>query len=454
MRKSAFSQALAGHVSTAALLTAFSALIAGVSASNPAHADTCNTGITTTTLFDLFVMSVAATDSGAGSSGAGSIACGPNAIAAGSGATSVGGGAYALNSNAAAIGARSWASGANSIGIGFQPALAAGAFGDNSIAIGTNARAGEAGSIAIGGSAQASGLNSVALGAGATAPGDFQIVLGTSAHTVIVDGATSLNGGVTVTGDAAADSLTVNGGTTQITSAGVETNALAVDGDALVDGNQTVAGTLDVAGPASLNGGATVANGLTVTSGGASVTGNSNVTGDLTISGNTLTASLNVTSDAAIGNDVNVGRNANIGGDLGVAGASTFGGRATFNGGLSVAPRQTVDMGGNRVRGVGAPMLATDAANKAYVDDGLTKAKEGAAIAVAMAQPILLAGQTFAVRGGWGAYENQNAFALAAAGVVSRNVFGPGTTATIDGGFGFGTDEGTVAGRAGVTFGW
>ena len=68
-------------------------------------------------------------------------------------------------------------------------------------------------------------------------------------------------------------------------------------------------------------------------------------------------------------------------------------------------------MGGNRVQDVGTPILGTDATNKAYVDKGLNKAYEGTAIALAISQPVFLPGQTFAVRGGWGDYEGQNAFA-------------------------------------------
>jgi hypothetical protein len=33
-------------------------------------------------------------------------------------------------------------------------------------------------------------------------------------------------------------------------------------------------------------------------------------------------------------------------------------------------------------------------------------------------------------------------------------VFGPGTTLALDGGFGVGTDKGTIAGKAGLTIGW
>jgi hypothetical protein len=129
-------------------------------------------------------------------------------------------------------------------------------------------------------------------------------------------------------------------------------------------------------------------------------------------------------------------------------------GNVTIGNKLTMRNGATVDMGNNRVQNVANPVLATDATNKGYVDAGLAKAYEGTAIAVAMAQPIFHGNQSFALRAGWGGYEGKSAFGVTAAGIISRNVFGPGTTATLDGGIGFGADEGTVAGRAGVTFGW
>jgi hypothetical protein len=83
------------------------------------------------------------------------------------------------------------------------------------------------------------------------------------------------------------------------------------------------------------------------------------------------------------------------------------------------------------------------------------KLAEGIAATVALAQPILLPGQHFAMRAGWGGYDDANAFGFSAAGVVAGNLLSQGRgTLTLDGGVGFGTDEGEVAGRAGASFGW
>ena len=114
---------------------------------------------------------------------------------------------------------------------------------------------------------------------------------------------------------------------------------------------------------------------------------------------------------------------------------------------------QTVDFGGNRLQGVGEPIFGTDAANKAYVDRGLNKAYEGTAIALAISQPILGAGQNFAIRAGWGNYESENAFGLSAAGIIGRDWFWGGSTVALDGGVGWGSNN-AVAAKAGVTLGF
>jgi hypothetical protein len=59
------------------------------------------------------------------------------------------------------------------------------------------------------------------------------------------------------------------------------------------------------------------------------------------------------------------------------------------------------------------------------------------------------------MRAGWGGYDDANAIGLWAAGVVASNLVSQGRgTLTLDGGVGFGTSEGEVAGRAGMSFGW
>ena len=78
----------------------------------------------------------------------------------------------------------------------------------------------------------------------------------------------------------------------------------------------------------------------------------------------------------------------------------------------------------------------------------------GTAVALAISQPVLLDGQSFAVRGGWGDFQGQNAFGVSAAGVIARNSFGYGSTVTLDAGFGVGTQYSGAGGKAGVTIGF
>lgn len=85
-------------------------------------------------------------------------------------------------------------------------------------------------------------------------------------------------------------------------------------------------------------------------------------------------------------------------------------------------------------------------------DEQLT---EGLATVAALAQPILLPGQSFAVRAGWGGYDGANALGFSAAGVLARGVISPGVGSLVaDAGVGVGTSAGAVTGRAGLSLGW
>lgn len=80
---------------------------------------------------------------------------------------------------------------------------------------------------------------------------------------------------------------------------------------------------------------------------------------------------------------------------------------------------------------------------------------EGIATTAALAQPILDPGQTFGMTAAWGGYDDANAVEFSAAGVIARNLIRPGGgTLELFGGVEVGANEGQVAGRAGVSFGW
>lgn len=79
---------------------------------------------------------------------------------------------------------------------------------------------------------------------------------------------------------------------------------------------------------------------------------------------------------------------------------------------------------------------------------------DGIALSMALAQPILLDRQTFAMRVGWGGFSGSNAVGISASGLVARNVAGTGSSVVLDGGFGFAGDQAMKSGRVGVTFGF
>ncbi len=196
----------------------------------------------------------------------------------------------------------------------------------------------------------------------------------------------------------------------------------------------------------------------------------------ITVTNGTAAGTASISNgNVAAGNSLQVGTGANtvnvINGTVTAPGTIT-GGNLVSNGNLNVGgstavnnfavnPGSAVNMGGNAVHDVGTPVFGTDAANKAYVDrasavlgNRIGKADEGVAIAMSLATPVFQPGQTFVIQGGWGAFQNTDAFGFTAAGLLARDTFGLGSTVTLSGGIGTGTDNGTVAGRAAVAIGW
>ncbi|MDX2263607.1 MAG: hypothetical protein NW215_01360 [Hyphomicrobiales bacterium] len=79
---------------------------------------------------------------------------------------------------------------------------------------------------------------------------------------------------------------------------------------------------------------------------------------------------------------------------------------------------------------------------------------EGIAIALSLDTPTFLPGQDFALRAGWGNFDGADAFGVTAGGVLDRGSFGRNSSVILDGGVGFGVNTNTVAGKAGLSFGW
>jgi hypothetical protein len=269
--------------------------------------------------------------------------------------------------------------------------------------------------------------------------------------TLSVNGLASLNGGAVVTGNTTTDSLTVNQG------------ASFASGAATIDG-----ATGNIATTGSITSGTGI-NTTTINGNQAIITGAAGATYGLAVVGNTDApgvVGVGVTGDqigvAVVNGSGTATMSATAGGAPGFAATNAAGTTVMSGSGIAVSNASGsqfvatsggyISAEGNRVQNVGTPILGTDATNKAYVDKGLNKAYEGTAIALAISQPVFLPGQTFAIRGGWGDYEGQNAFGVSAAGVIAHNVLGYGSTVSLDAGIGAGNSS--VAGKAGVTVGF
>ena len=74
-------------------------------------------------------------------------------------------------------------------------------------------------------------------------------------------------------------------------------------------------------------------------------------------------------------------------------------------------------------------------------------ATEGVAMALALKSPTIPDGKTFALSGGFGAFEGRQAFAMSG-GIQATDAV------EIDGGFAVGLQSGSVGGRAGATIAW
>jgi len=104
-------------------------------------------------------------------------------------------------------------------------------------------------------------------------------------------------------------------------------------------------------------------------------------------------------------------------------------------------------------------LVTTDANGNLASDGGevfrrLDKNEEGVAVGIALSDPDLYAGKTFALKGNWGVFEGSNALGVSAKGLLADNLFGQGDQLTLSGGIGWGTDENTVGGRVSGQVSW
>ena len=120
-----------------------------------------------------------------------------------------------------------------------------------------------------------------------------------------------------------------------------------------------------------------------------------------------------------------------------------------------------INMNGNSITGLAAPVDASDAANKGYVDGvavslksdinrafkEISKTNGGVAIAMAMGGLTMPDSKTFAVNASLGFFQDQTAFAAQAAVRVDPNW-------VVNGAIGFATEGGQIGGRLGITAAW
>jgi hypothetical protein len=128
-------------------------------------------------------------------------------------------------------------------------------------------------------------------------------------------------------------------------------------------------------------------------------------------------------------------------------------------------------MGSNRVMNVAAPVAATDATNKAYVDSmsgnvadlssaisaqaqridsafrAIDRTTEGVAVAIALGGLVLPQGKDFAVGANYGYFDSKQAFAAQTALRLNDVLL-------LNGGVGLGLDTSQLGGRVGVMAAW
>jgi len=263
--------------------------------------------------------------------------------------------------------------------------------GNGSVAVGNEALATGTDSIGIGNTANVTGNNAVGLGAGTVVSGNSAVAVGQGSQAT-ADGAAAFGQGAAAS---AADAVAIGRGAIADTSGSI----------AIGQGASTAAFTNTIA----------LGQGVAATRNDQVIIGNTNNT--YTLSGLTSAA-----SRTAQGTPTHI-VTSNANGDLAAHTAAELG-LATPADIASINAR----LGNHQSR--------------------IEQNSEGIAIALAMAgTPVVLPKERFAMSANWGNFEGRNGFAGALAFKVTDMV-------QLNGGIGFGAEEGTVGGRAGIRIGW
>lgn len=341
----------------------------------------------------------------------GAIAIGQNATASAEYSTSIGANSASAGIASAALGNSARAYGLSSTAIG----TGANTYGDYATALGQAAQANGLNTIAIGYFSQAFYDNSIAIGAGTATTAENQVLIGTADYTYTLAGLASASSSAAQTGsnlymvtsdengNLAVASIPAGSSTTVVDdlSTGGTTAALSAEQGKVLDGRVTTAQTTaDTALTSAWSATVTANNAMTTAS------------GALQRSGGTMTGNLS--------------------------------------------------MGGNRITDVGAPVEASDAANKAYVDQqigGISNRvanverqarinTQGVAVAIALGGISLPSGKDGAIGANLGFFQDAQAFAAAGVFRVQDGLyFNSGVGMAIG-------DASATGGRVGLMAAW
>lgn len=271
--------------------------------------------------------------------------------------------------------------------------------------------------------------------------------------------------------------------------------AVAVNGNVAVSGVVTASQVKATQGISADNGaiwlgdpnGVTYSSGITLGGGalsGAGTGGPQAFTGtvsSIAIGNGASAFSVNSTAlgtGAVAGTPVGGGANATA---VGANASATFINSAAF-GSSAIATRDNQQVFGTRsntytMPGITSPasrasqvgllqLPTTDAAGNLASDGGATfkaiaQLRGGVALSLATTPAVLMHGEKFGLRMGWGNFAGANAVGLSATGVLAENLVSKHDRLTLDGGVGFGFGEfmsyrenGVVGGRAGLQLTW